>query len=134
MDGETIVYGKILVVGSERGHVESLASRLRTKGYAVDVAYDGQDGLSAFGSTEHDLVITDLLDPQDRHLLLSRVKARAREVRSERSLHAIDLSPESLEDVGASERAGATTAYRKPYEIDVLMRRVDQLLDKPENG
>lgn len=133
MGDQTPVYGKILVVGSESDHVEGLASRLRTKGYAVDVAYGCHEGLGMFGSTEHDLVITELPDREDRHQLLRRVKERAREVRAERSLHAIDISSDSIEEVDAALKAGAASAYRKPYEIGVLMRRVDQLLDKPES-
>ncbi len=125
--------GKVLVVGNQVGEADFLADRLRTKGYTVDVAYDIQGGFDMFGSTQHDLVITDL-PSTDGYPLLRRVKERAREVRAERSLHAIDISSTSIEEVDAALKAGAASAYRKPYDIGVLMQRVDQLLDRSEDG
>lgn len=54
---------RILVVEDEKDLADLLAELLKLQGYAVEVAYDGKEGLSKVGALRFDLVITDLMMP-----------------------------------------------------------------------
>lgn len=51
---------RLLVVEDERDLADALALGLRREGYAVDVAFDGEEGCELAEVNEYDLVILDL--------------------------------------------------------------------------
>ena len=55
---------KILVVDDEQDILEIVRATLKTKGYEVDVAHDGEEGLARIKTHKPDLVILDLMMPQ----------------------------------------------------------------------
>ena len=53
---------RVLIIEDERRLAENVARSLReSAGYAVDVAFDGEEGLFMAGSSPYDLVILDLM-------------------------------------------------------------------------
>src|SRR5207248_7777290 len=55
---------RVLVVEDENDLADAVATGLRREGYAVDVAYDGEEALEKLAYTEYDLVCLDLTLPK----------------------------------------------------------------------
>jgi DNA-binding response OmpR family regulator len=119
---------RILVVEDERDLAESLAEALRADGYAVDVAYDGQDARIKAAVYPYDLVTLDLnlpgLDGRDL----------ARMIRTERRDGAppprilMVTARDRLEDRVAGLDDGADDYLVKPFALGELSARVRALL------
>ena len=56
---------RVLIIEDERRLAENIARSFReSAGYAVDVAFDGEEGLFMAGSSPYDLVLLDLMLPK----------------------------------------------------------------------
>ncbi len=56
---------RVLIVEDERRLAENVARSLReSAGYAVDVAFDGEEGLFMAGTNPYDLILLDLMLPK----------------------------------------------------------------------
>ena len=68
---------RVLIVEDERRLAENIARSLReSAGYAVDVAFDGEEGLFMAESNPYDLIILDLMLPKmDGLTVLHRIRA-----------------------------------------------------------
>ena len=67
---------RVLIVEDERRLAENVARSLReSAGYAVDVAFDGEEGLFMAGSNPYDLIVLDLMLPKmDGKTVLHRIR------------------------------------------------------------
>ena len=55
---------RILIIEDEADLLASLAKALREKGYAVDTAADGEEGLYKAQSWEYDVIVLDVMLPR----------------------------------------------------------------------
>ena len=55
---------KILVVDDEHRIARAVKQGLEQEGYAVDVAYDGEDGYNAAVADEYDAIVLDVMMPE----------------------------------------------------------------------
>src|SRR5215471_17629596 len=55
---------RVLVVEDEPGIAQFIRQGLREAGYAVDVAYDGEEGLDYVYVAEYDVLVLDILLPK----------------------------------------------------------------------
>jgi DNA-binding response OmpR family regulator len=111
---------RILVIDDEQGILNFVSRGLRAEGYAVDVASDGDAGLSAVMRRTYDLVILDLLLPGQGGIDVLR-----RVVRQSGGPPVIVLS--ALTDTASkvtSFELGAHDYLAKPFSFEELLARV----------
>lgn len=117
---------RMLVVEDERKIADFIKRGLKEEGYAVDVAYDGEEGQLLANTNEYDLIILDLMLPKiDGMTLCKRLKKAGH------------LSPiimltakGTLEDKVAGLDAGADDYMTKPFVFEELLARIRAILRK----
>ena len=119
----------ILIVEDEEELCMTLGDRLRSEGYAVEVAFDGKSGFEKINQAPFDLVILDLMLPMRSGLDLC-VDIR----RSGFSTPILILTAlsQSIEKV-AGLKLGADDYVTKPFDTLELMARVEALLRRSPN-
>jgi len=110
---------RILVVDDEPQLTRVLRTGLKSRGYEVRVAEDGQMGFATFNDWQPDLVITDLAMPNMDGLELCR------KVRKSSQVPIIILSAKGEERTKVEALdIGADDFVTKPFGIDELLARV----------
>jgi DNA-binding response OmpR family regulator len=116
---------RVLIVEDERRLAENVARSLReSAGYAVDVAFDGEDGLYMAQSNPYDLVLLDLMLPKIDGLTLLK---RLREEGGETPVLVLTARDEK-ESVVALLNAGADDYVAKPFDLGELLARAKALI------
>lgn len=115
---------RVLLVEDNRTLSRSLRQGLEEEGYAVDVAYDGEEGRFKAESTSYDAIILDLMLPKEDGLSLLkhwRGKGISTHVLVLTALGALDDKVRGL-DVGADDY------LTKPFELEELLARLRALV------
>lgn len=114
---------KILLVEDEKSLAAATAELLKQNFYAVDVAYDGQDGFDYGATGLYDLIILDIMLPkQDGLTVLSRLRSQGIQV------PVLFLTAKSeLEDRIRGLDTGADDYLAKPFAMGELMARIRAL-------
>lgn len=124
---------KILVIEDESLIADSIKSFLTTKGFEVDVAYDGEEGKEYAELGIYDLVILDIMLPKiDGYKIARRIRAK------HLGTPILMLTAKSeLEDRIAGLNSGADYYLTKPFDtrellacINALLRRQGALVDE----
>jgi DNA-binding response OmpR family regulator len=116
---------KVLVIEDDRSLAEVLSYNLKTAGYEVLAASDGQDGLLKAQTKAPDIVVLDLMLPVVDGLDVCR---RLRADSSTKDLLIVMLTAkaeESDELIGFS--LGADDYVTKPFSVKVLLERIKAL-------
>ena len=116
---------KILVIEDEPRAAEYLRQGLTESSYAVEVAYNGTDGLHAAANGDHDLVILDIMLPGiDGFAVLSAL-------RTFRQMPVLMLTArENVDDKVKGFDMGADDYLVKPFQFPELLARVRALLKR----
>ncbi len=118
---------KVLVVEDEHRIAQALKEGLMQEGYAVDVAYDGDDGLATAEADEYDVIVMDVMMPG-----LSGVEVAERLRKQGNHTPILMLTARSQSrDIITGLDAGADDYLTKPFSFDVLLARVRALLRRP---
>jgi two-component system, chemotaxis family, chemotaxis protein CheY len=122
---ERNVKKKVLTVDDSRTMREMVAFTLKSAGYDVVEAADGQQALTALSGAKVDLVITDLNMPVMDGLTLIR---KVRAIPANRTLPILMLTTESDDKKKAEGRAaGATGWIVKPFNPEKLVSVVQKV-------
>jgi DNA-binding response OmpR family regulator len=120
---------RILVVEDEATIAGSVAARLRTEGFQVDVAYDGHAGIVRCQETRPDLVILDLMLPGVDGLEVCR------EIQRHRPIPVLMLTARDSEaDLLVGLGVGADDYMTKPFSPRELVARVKALLRRVDRA
>jgi class 3 adenylate cyclase len=117
---------RLLVVDDNELNRDMLSRRLGSRGYAVDVAEDGERALARLGEQAFDLVLLDVMMPGLSGIdVLKRVRQQA----SESDLPVIMATArDTTEDVVEALRLGANDYVTKPLDFAVVLARVETQL------
>ena len=121
----------ILIVEDEQELCMTLGDRLRSEGYLVECAYDGESGFEKMHQAAFDLVILDLMLPFRSGLDLC---VDIRKSGFTTPILILTALSQSLEKV-AGLKLGADDYVTKPFDTLELMARVEALLRRsPSRG
>jgi DNA-binding response OmpR family regulator len=115
---------RVLLVEDYKPLVRALRQGLEEEGFAVDVAYDGEEGDFKANSAEYDAIILDLMLPKEDGLsLLQRWRRKGKQT------HVLVLTARgSLEDKVRGLDLGADDYLTKPFELEELLARLRALI------
>ena len=115
---------RVLLVEDNRTLSRSLRQGLEEEGYAVDVAYDGEEGRFKAEATSYDAIILDLMLPKEDGLSLIR-HWRGKGL----TTHVLVLTARgTLDDKVKGLDLGADDYLTKPFELEELLARLRALV------
>ncbi len=118
---------KILVVEDEHKIANAIKRGLEQETYAVDVVYDGDDGLGAARTGDYDAIVLDRMLPGSDGLDICKT------LRKE-GIHTPVLlltAKDQVRDRVAGLNAGADDYLVKPFAFEELLARIRALLRRP---
>jgi len=120
---------RILIVDDEEDILSVLKFRLEANNYETLTASDGQEGLNKARTEKPDLIILDLMLPK-----LDGYKV-CRMLKFDESYKAIPIimftARVQQKDEKLGKEMGADAYVTKPFEPEVLLEKIRQLLRKP---
>ncbi len=118
--------GNILIIDDEKHLADVLRIALEEEGYRVFLAYDPETGIRIFEDERIDLVISDIRMENLSGLdILKKFRAKDPD-----ALVILMTAYSSIESVIEALRGGAVDYLMKPFEIDELLFRVKNALNK----
>lgn len=119
---------KILMVEDEPDIREAVQASLRSRGYMVIVAADGEEGLRKIKSEKPDLVLLDIVMPKvDGWQVLKAI--RSDEDTATRELPVVMLTANrETSSLIESQSQKATDYLMKPFDIEKLMRFIHRYI------
>ena len=117
---------KILLVEDENTLVQIVSETLRSKGFAVETAYDGIKGLKRFFEVHPDVLIADVMMPRlDGFEMVRRIR------KTDDRTPVLFLTAKSTpDDVVTGFELGANDYLKKPFAIQELIVRIKALMGK----
>lgn len=119
---------KILMVDDEADIREAVQSSLKSRGYTVVAAADGEEGLNKVRSERPDLVLLDIVMPKvDGWQVLKAI--RNDEDAATRQLPVVMLTANrQTSSLVESQSQKATDYLMKPFDIETLMRFINRYI------
>ncbi len=116
---------RILLVDDDPEIVESMRTVLESRGYAILVARDGNQGLVMAEKEAPDLVVLDMMMPKRSGFLVLEKLRRS----SPNPVRVIMITAnEGSRHKAYAEMLGVDDYIRKPFAMDRLLASVDRLL------
>jgi len=122
---------RILVVEDEHKIANSIKKGLEQETYAVDVAYDGEEGFDLASSEEYDVIILDLMLPKMDGITICK------KLRTEEDVHTpilILTAKGEIEDKVDGLNSGADDYLPKPFAFAELLARIRALSRRPKQS
>ncbi|MBN1621971.1 MAG: response regulator [Endomicrobiales bacterium] len=117
---------RILVIDDEKGIRNMLSYDLTSRGYDVDVAVDGEEGIEKVKNDNFNIVVTDIKMPKLSGLKVLEAIKKINphiEIIMTTGFGTIDMAVESM-------KKGAYDFITKPYNIDELNSRIEKALER----
>jgi DNA-binding response OmpR family regulator len=121
---------RILIVEDEHRIANSIKKGLEQESYAVDVAYDGEDGYDLASSEDYDVIILDLMLPGMDGIKIS-------ESLRKNKIHTpilILTAKGQIQDKVKGLDSGADDYLTKPFAFEELLARVRALSRRPKTA
>ncbi len=118
---------KILIVEDDRAIARALKEGLEDESYAVDVAYDGDEGYRTASADEYDVIMLDVMMPEmDGYEVCQKLRADGI------TTPILMLTAKGQErDIVHGLDYGADDYLAKPFNFEVLLARIRALLRRP---
>src|SRR5437660_5471950 len=120
-EGATV---RVLLIEDHKPLVRALKQGLEEEGFAVDVAYDGEEGGYKAQTADYDIIVLDLMLPKEDGLSLLQ-RWRKAGMKS----HVLVLTARGgIEDKVRGLDLGADDYLTKPFELEELLARLRALI------
>jgi DNA-binding response OmpR family regulator len=115
---------RVLLIEDHKPLVRALRKGLEEEGFAVDTAFDGEEGAYKAQTADYDVIILDLMLPKEDGLsLLQRWR------RAGLKSHVLVLTARSgIDDKVRGLNLGADDYLTKPFELEELLARLRALV------
>ncbi len=120
---------RVLLVEDEKKMASFIERGLKEEAYAVDVAYDGEQGWDYASANDYDVMILDLMLPKISGLVLCEKIRRA----GNRTAILMLTARDSVEDKIKGLDSGADDYLTKPFSFEELLARLRALLRRPRD-
>ena len=117
---------RILVIEDEKKIADFIKRGLKEEGYAVDAAYDGENGLFLAKTNTYDLILLDLMLPKVDGITVCK------RLRDEKVASPIIMltAKDAVKDKVTGLDAGADDYLTKPFAFEELLARIRAILRK----
>lgn len=121
----------ILIIEDDNDLREMLKISLHRRKYTVLEAQNGKDAITHFKPSVTDLVVTDLIMPEEDGL---KVIMKLREIKPSIKIIAISgggkAGPGSY--LNLAKALGADVIYSKPFSVNDMIRKIGELLENEQ--
>jgi two-component system, OmpR family, response regulator len=118
---------RVLIIEDNRAIAQALKDGLQQESFAVDIAYEGDEGFAAAASEDYDLIILDgMLPGLDGLEVARRLREQAHHARI-LMLSARDQTTDKIQGLNK----GADDYMIKPFSFEELLARINALLRRP---
>lgn len=121
---------RILVVEDDHKIANAIKKGLEQESYAVDVTYNGKDGLGFAQTAPYDLIILDRMLPEVDGIKVCRILRKKKNSVPILILTAKDKISDRVEGLNA----GADDYLIKPFAFEELLARTRAILRRPNNN
>jgi DNA-binding response OmpR family regulator len=118
---------KILIVDDSADIVEILAKRLKTQGYDIATALDGQDALEKAAAEKPDLILLDVMMP-GLDGISAGMRLKADPDTKNIPIIMVTAKGEHEDIMTAIEKVGVAEYIVKPFRIDQLLEKINFVL------
>lgn len=118
---------RILLVDDEKDFAETVAFQLEELGYDIIVAGDGEEGLDKARQEKPDLIILDLMLPKINGFDVCR-KLKTDKKYSDIPIIMLTAKFQPV-DIKFGKAMGADFYITKPFEHDILAKKIHELLE-----
>lgn len=123
---------KVLIADDMKDIVETVSFCLREQGYQVLTAFDGEEALEVARAEEPDLMVLDVMMPKENGYQVARYVREDEKTgiisKRTRILMLTARTTEKNREEFLQTWSGADAFMYKPFDLDELMGRVDELL------
>jgi CheY-like chemotaxis protein len=123
----------VLIVEDDKELREMLKTSLIRRNYTVFEAANGKEAIMHFKPSKTDLVVTDLIMPEEDGL---KVVMKLREIKPSIKIIAISgggkAGPASY--LNLAKALGADAIYSKPFSINDLIAKIEDLLNNEQHN
>lgn len=121
---------RILVVDDEKRIAQAIKEGLEQESYAVDIEYDGEDGLNAALGEDYDLIMLDVMMPiMNGYEVCSKLREAGVKVPV-----LMLTAKDNDKDIVLGLDSGADDYLAKPFSFEVILARVRALLRRPRTA
>lgn len=120
---------RVLVVEDHHKIANSIKKGLQQESFAVDVAYDGEEGFDLAATEDYDVIILDLMLPKMDGLTICK------KLREEENIHSpilILTAKGEINDKVKGLNLGADDYLAKPFAFSELLARIRALSRRPK--
>ncbi len=121
---------KILIVEDQAVISNMLRMRLEANDYEVIVAADGQEGLDKARRENPNLILLDIMLPKMDGYQICRLLKADPKYKSIPIIISSGRTPQEIQKVGTE--VGADAFVSKPFEAEILLKKIQDLLEKKE--
>ncbi|MCK5592382.1 MAG: response regulator [Candidatus Pacebacteria bacterium] len=120
---------KILIIDDEKLIVKAFEDHLKREGYDIEVAYDGEEGLTKAKEFKPDLILLDILMPKVDGITLLRDLKNSSETESIPVVMITNL--ESKENIDETNKLGSLVYLIKSnHDLSAVSKKIKEIFNK----